>query len=121
GVRENWGSLTRPFHAGQAAETGTVGADLAGLGWTAAEDILEAPRGFFQAAGGGFDPHAIVGKLGKPWTFSSPGVSIKPHPSGSLSHPAMGELARLVRGPHIKASDVAQLGPGANHTLITAA
>ena len=38
---------------------------------------------------GGFDPTAIVGRLGKPWTLISPGVSIKPHPSGSLSHPAM--------------------------------
>jgi 2-methylcitrate dehydratase PrpD len=90
GFRDNFGSMTKPFHAGHAAENGTVAADLAAHGWTAAEDILEAPLGFFQAEGGGFDPGAIVGKLGKPWTFASPGVSIKPHPSGSLSHPAMG-------------------------------
>ena len=66
------------------------------LGWTAADDILEAPLGFFQAEGGGFDPAAIVDRLGKPWTFASPGVSIKPYPSGSLSHPAMGEMLRLI-------------------------
>src|SRR6516164_4285102 len=47
-------------------------AELAGLGWTAAPNILEAPRGFFHAAGGGFDANAIMGKLGKPWTFVSP-------------------------------------------------
>src|SRR4051794_21091171 len=63
GFRDNFGSMTKPLHAGHAAEGGTLAADLAALGWTAAEDILEAPRGFFQAAGGGFDPHAIVGKL----------------------------------------------------------
>ena len=33
--------------------------------------ILEAPNGFFRAAGGGFDPNAF--RLGKPWTFVSPG------------------------------------------------
>ncbi len=120
GLRENFGSMTKPFHAGHAAENGTVAADLAALGWTAAEDILEAPRGFFQAAGGSFDPHAIVGRLGKPWTFSSPGVSIKPHPSGSLSHPAMGELVRLIREHHIKAADVEKIDLGANHAMTTA-
>ena len=91
GFRDNFGSMTKPFQAGHASENGTVAADLAALGWTAADDILEAPLGFFQAAGGGFDPNAIVGRLGKPWTFASPGVSIKPYPSGSLSHPAMGK------------------------------
>jgi 2-methylcitrate dehydratase PrpD len=119
GFRDNFGSMTKPFHAGRAAEAGTVAADLAALGWTAADDILEAPRGFFQAAGGGFDPRAIVGQLGAPWTFASPGVSIKPHPSGSLSHPAMGELLRLVREHHIKPTDVEKIDLGANHAMTT--
>jgi len=119
GFRDNFGSMTKPFHAGHAAENGTVATDLAALGWTAADDILEAPRGFFQAAGGGFDPSAIVGKLGKPWTLASPGVSIKPHPSGSLSHPAMGELQRLIRQHHIKAADVDKIDLGANHAMTT--
>src|SRR6185369_16206982 len=94
GLRENFGTMTKPFHAGRAAESGVVAAEMAGLGWTAAEQILEAPRGFFHAAGGNYDPGAIVQKLGRPWTFRSPGISIKPHPSGSLTHPAMTELLR---------------------------
>jgi len=36
-------------------------ADLAGLGWTAAPQILDAPRGFFHAYGGSFDITAIQG------------------------------------------------------------
>ncbi len=119
GFRDNFGSMTKPFHAGHAAENGTVAADLAALGWTAANNILEAPLGFFQAEGGGFDPSAIVGRFGKPWTFVSPGVSIKPYPSGSLSHPAMGELMRLIREHDIKAADVEKVDVGANHAMTT--
>jgi 2-methylcitrate dehydratase PrpD len=89
GLRENFGTMSKPFQAGHAAEAGVVAADLAGLGWNASEQILEAPRGFFNAAGGGYDSNAIFDKLGKPWTFQEPGVSIKPFPSGSLTHPGM--------------------------------
>jgi len=89
GLRENFGTMTKPFHAGRAAESGLVAADLVRMGWTASDRILESPTGFFHAAGGGFDAGAI--HLGRPWTFSSPGVSIKPFPSGSLSHPAMSD------------------------------
>ena len=51
GLRENFGTMTKPFHAGRAAESGIVAADLTRLGWTATDRILESPRGFFQALG----------------------------------------------------------------------
>ena len=47
-----------------------------------------------------------MGKLGKPWTFVSPGVSIKPFPSGSLSHPGMTEMERLIKENQIKPEQV---------------
>src|SRR5262249_53332521 len=89
GLRENFGTMTKPFHAGRSSESAVVSAAFAEFGWTATDKILEAPRGFFRAAGGGYDEAAIAGKLGKPWTFASPGISIKPHPCGSLTHPGM--------------------------------
>ena len=55
GLRENFGTMTKPFQAGHGAEAGVSAAELAGLGWTAAENVLEAPRGFFAAFGGGYD------------------------------------------------------------------
>src|SRR5258707_11513327 len=94
GLRENFGTMTKPFQAGHAAESGLASAELVALGWTAAEQILEAERGFFHAFGGSYDPPAIMDRLGKPWTFASPGISLNPYPSGSLTHPAMSELAR---------------------------
>ncbi len=119
GLRENFGSMTKPFHAGHAAEGGVVAADLAALGWTAAPNILEAQYGFFHAAGGSFDPAAIMDRLGNPWTFASPGVSIKPHPSGSLTHPAMGEMMRLIRQHDINPADVEKVDVGGNNRMVT--
>jgi 2-methylcitrate dehydratase PrpD len=120
GLRENFGTMTKPFHAGRAAENGVFAAEIVSLGWTANEQILEAPRGFFQAAGGGWDPNAIMGKLGKPWTFDSPGVSIKPSPSGSLTHPGIGEILDLIKEHGIKADQVASVDVGTNKNMPTA-
>ncbi|MFZ9140363.1 MAG: MmgE/PrpD family protein, partial [Burkholderiaceae bacterium] len=117
GLRENFGTMTKPFHAGRSSESGIVAAEFAQIGWTAAPTILEAPRGFFSAAGGGYDPKAIDGVLGKPWTFASPGVSIKPHPSGSLTHPGMTEMLRLIKEHGIKADQVVSVKVGTNHNM----
>ena len=106
GLRENFGTMMKPFHAGRACESGVVAAELAQLGFTATPIILEAGRGFFKAAGGGYDAHAIDGKLGNPWTFAFPGVSIKPHPSGSLTHPGMGLMLDLILEHDIKPAQV---------------
>src|ERR1700675_4091947 len=58
-------------------------------------------------------------RLGNPWTFDSPGVSLKPYPSGSLTHPAMTELARLIQANNIEASQVEKVDVGANHNMTT--
>jgi len=119
GLRENFGTMTKPFQAGHAAESGVASAELVALGWDAAQQILEAERGFFHAFGGTFDPGAIMDRLGKPWTFVSPGISLKPYPSGSLSHPAMTELARLISANNIQAAQVEKVDIGVNHNMTT--
>ena len=117
GLRENFGTMTKPFHAGRAAESGVVAAQFAQAGWTATEKILEAPRGFFNAAGGGYDANSIQGKLGNPWTFDEPGISIKPFPCGSLNHPGMTEMQRLFKANNIKAKDVVRVRVGTNSNM----
>lgn len=117
GLRENFGTMTKPFHAGRAAESGVLAASLAARGFTAALDILEARRGFFRAAGGGFDRSSIDGRFGAPWTFADPGISIKPHPSGSLTHPAMGALLDLIERENVTADDVVRVRLGTNRHM----
>lgn len=114
GLRENFGTMTKPFHAGRAAENGLLAVLLARRGWTAATNILEAPRGFYKAAAGGFDASKIQGQLGNPYFFDSPGISIKPYPSGSLSHPAQDVLLELVREHDVHPEAVERIEVGVN-------
>jgi 2-methylcitrate dehydratase PrpD len=114
GLRDNFGTMTKPFHAGHAAESGVISADLILLGWTASEDILEAPLGFYQAEGGTYDPHLIADKLGKPWMFASPGDLIKRFPCGTIQQSVMDEMMRLIRENNIKAVDVQKVEVGGN-------
>jgi 2-methylcitrate dehydratase PrpD len=118
GLRENFGTMMKAFQAGHATESGIVAADLAAIGWTGADQILEAQRGFFHAYGGSYDPPVITEHLGNPWTLQDPGVSIKPFPSGSLTHPGMTELMRLIHTNSIRAADVAQVEVGTNHNML---
>jgi 2-methylcitrate dehydratase PrpD len=117
GLRENFGTMSKPFHAGRAAENGVLAASLAAAGFSAADNILEARRGFFQAAGGGFDRAMIDARLGAPWTFAEPGISIKPHPSGSLTHPAMGAFLELITANDIQPADVRRIRVGTNRHM----
>lgn len=117
GLRENFGTMTKPFHAGRSSESGLVAVDFARAGWTATDRILESPRGFFQAHGGGYDLEFISGKLGAPWTFINPGVSIKPNPSGSLTHPGMTKMLELILENEIKPEDVERVDVGTNHNM----
>jgi 2-methylcitrate dehydratase PrpD len=118
GIRRNFGSMTKAFHAGHAAENGSLAADLAAAGFTAAADVLETPLGFFQAAGGGFDPDRIVNRLGRPWMFASPGDLIKRFPCGTIQQPVMDATLRLVAQQAIKAAEVERVEVAGNQSNV---
>jgi 2-methylcitrate dehydratase PrpD len=117
GLRENFGTMTKPLHAGRAAENGVSAALLARDGFTAARDILEARRGFYNAMAGGYDESKIAGRLGRPYFMEKPGISIKPYPSGSLSHPAQDLILDLVRDYDLQARDIESIDVGTNSNV----
>lgn len=109
GIRANFGTMTKPLHAGRAAENGVMAARLAQLGFTSDPNVLENPWGYFKILGDGFDLDRISGKLGNPYTIIDPGVSIKPHPSGVLSHPSMNAMLDIVREHDLMPEDVSEI------------
>ena len=111
--------MTKPFHPGRSAESAVLAADLVQRGFSAASNILEARRGFYHAACGGYDEAAIRGHLGQPWTFADPGISIKPHPSGSLTHPAMSAILELLEEHDVRPDDIDRIRVGTNHHMPT--
>ena len=117
GLRENFGTMTKPLHAGRAAENGVSAALLAEAGFTAATNILEARRGFYNAMAGGYVESKIAGRLGRPYFMKEPGISIKPYPSGSLSHPAQDLMLDLVKQHDLGAEDIEHIDVGANSNV----
>lgn len=109
GVRENFGTMVKPLHAGRAAEKAVFAASLAQLGFTSAATVLEGPRGYFMTGAGAYDAGELVGKLGKPWNYVAKRVAIKPYPCGNLQQPAMDALLGLVRQHDIRPEQVARL------------
>ncbi len=109
GIRANFGTMTKPLHAGRAAENGVTAARLARLGFISDPNVLENPWGFFRILGDSFDAEAISGKLGTPYTMVEPGVSIKPYPSGVLSHPSMNAMLDLVSQYDLQYGDVDEI------------
>jgi 2-methylcitrate dehydratase PrpD len=90
---------------------------LAKRGFTSAKGILEAKRGLFNAMAGGFDETKIAGRLGHPYFMQEPGISIKPYPSGSLSHPAQDLILDMVKEHGINASDIEAIDVGTNSNV----
>jgi 2-methylcitrate dehydratase PrpD len=116
GIRVSFGSMTKPLHAGRAAENGVTAAELASRGFTAGDDALDGEWGFFRVFGGGADVARIAATLGKPYSIVDPGISFKPYPCGSLGHPTMDAMLKLVTDHDVKPDQVvrARVRAGSN-------
>jgi 2-methylcitrate dehydratase PrpD len=88
GLLQNFGTMTKPLHAGNSARNGVVAALAAQNGLTANKDILEGNSGFCSMFSGGkvkgLQAHAE--DLGKNWRMISPGMSFKPYPCCRSTH-----------------------------------
>jgi 2-methylcitrate dehydratase PrpD len=118
GLRVNFGSMTKPLHAGRAAENGVTAVELASRGFTAGDEGLDGEWGFFQVAGGGADLARIVPSLGRPFSIVEPGVSFKPYPCGSLGHPTMDAMLRLVTDQDVKPEQIARVRVRAGSNIL---
>lgn len=123
GSRQNFGTMTKPLHAGLAARNGLEATLLAARGFTADLNILESPLGFcrlFSPEGG--NPERGLERLGNPWDLLSPGLSVKKYPCCFATHHALDATLDLVREYGIRAEEVGEVVvkvmPGVSSILI---
>jgi 2-methylcitrate dehydratase PrpD len=98
GVMANFGTMTKPFHAGRSAQSGLLAARLAGNGFTASLDALEHRQGFLAAVSpkGRMDLDGPV-EAGKVWRILDEKLSVKKYPLCYCTHRALDAVLDLVR------------------------
>jgi 2-methylcitrate dehydratase PrpD len=116
GLKENFGSMTKPYHAGHAARNGVLAARLACEGLTATETALDGKQGFVAAFGGDALTPALDG-LGQRWHLLESGLAIKPYPSCAFTHAAVEGLIELRRQHALTPADVAGVEIGVSRVV----
>lgn len=106
GLREQFGTMTKPFHPGGAARAGMMSALLASRGFTASPRALEAPRGFIQVASDKRAWNEITDELGQRFEISF--NSYKPFACGIVIHPSIDACVQL-REQGIQPEDVVRI------------
>ena len=93
GIREHFGSMTKSFHLGRAAQNGLLAALLAEQGFDAAEEPIAGRRGFAAILADGFDPSQLTEALGQRWEIQR--NTYKPFACGLVIHPAIDACLQL--------------------------
>ncbi|MFC2035156.1 MmgE/PrpD family protein [Chloroflexota bacterium] len=108
GLRKNFGTMTKPLHAGNAAKNGVIAALLAQQGFTADKNILDSPLSFCETLGGKTDREVVHTnrEFQEEFYIVSPGIALKPYPSCAYSHWAIDAALDLIRGTLITPDDI---------------
>jgi 2-methylcitrate dehydratase PrpD len=93
GMREQFGTMTKPFHPGGAARAGLMSALLASRGFTASPKALEAPRGMIQTISTKYAWNEVTDELGQRFEISF--NTYKPFACGIVIHPSIDACSQL--------------------------
>jgi len=93
GVREVFGSMTKPFHPGRAAQSGVLAALLAQRGFTSTKTIIEGRRGFAAVLSAEYDLEKATDGLGEKWELQMNGL--KPYACGVVNHPLIDAMIAM--------------------------
>ncbi len=107
GLREQFGTMTKPFHPGAAAKAGLMSALLARHGFTSSRRALEAPRGLMQVFSDKTDWAEITENLGQTWEIAL--NTYKPFACGIVIHPAIDACVQLRNGHALTADQIARI------------
>jgi 2-methylcitrate dehydratase PrpD len=108
GLRKNFGTMTKPLHAGEAARSGIEAAQWAQRGFTADRHVLDHRFNYFEVFAGNdeFDAEAVVRDFGAPYDVVSPGIGVKPYPACRQMHRSIDAMLELVQSHDFKANEV---------------
>ncbi|MFC6718222.1 MmgE/PrpD family protein [Natrialbaceae archaeon GCM10025810] len=109
GLKKNFGSSTKPLHAGHAARSGTMAALLAANGATADPTAIDGERGFLDLYRGDGTPdfeRLSDLDLGSRWSILEEGVDVKKYPCCYYTHAAIHGAADLARERGLEPDDV---------------
>ena len=113
GLKENFGSMVKPLHAGLAARNGVLAADLAAHGMTASLSAISGPQGLLRAMDGASTSlEGFIEDLGHRWEILETGITLKLYPSCAATHPPLDALLELRRRECVLATHVASVEVG---------
>jgi len=95
GLKRNFGSMTKPLHAGLCARSGVTAARLAREGLTADSRAVTGDKGFWDLYGEGTDPDPADLTVGDRWRLSEEGIHVKAYPCCYFTHSAIAAAAEL--------------------------
>lgn len=93
GVKANFGTMTKPYHPGRAAESGVNCARLAAAGLTANPDAVLGNQGFVRAASNAKDRSKEMATVADEWMIL--GTLFKYHAACHLTHSAIESVLKL--------------------------
>lgn len=91
GVRQNFGTMTKPLHVGRAAQAAIFAVELIQRGFTASPEAIEGDVGYWVVLGrdARYSPDELAVMLGNPFQIVSPGVNVKAYPCCASTHAAI--------------------------------
>ena len=118
GLMENFGTMTKGFHCGNAPRAGLTAALLVQMGYEASRTILEGSHGFYNALIGEGNYHLedITKDMGKDWLVISHGIDTKRHPSCAATLRAIEATINLRNEHNISPDQVASMEVTLNAT-----
>ena len=107
GLIHNFGTMTKPLHAGLTCRDGVMAAQLAQRGLSAGDQVVEDPLGFAATVlGGVYDLNEMAENLGKPYRTQD-ALIIKKYPCCGGNHAILDSLFSLMREHNFTYQDVA--------------
>jgi 2-methylcitrate dehydratase PrpD len=109
GLRVNFGTMTKPLHAGLANRAAVEAALLAQSGFTASPEALEGRFGWHEVVcRGEGDLATVVRDLGAPFAIEE-GLIYKAYPCCGANHYAIDGVIRLMSSHDLSGEDVEQI------------